>query len=65
MGIHASLHEQICMRALLYHASLVQNNDQVSVPYGGEPMRNQQCRTPSHEAFECFMDETLVLGIQM
>ena len=45
-GVHTSLREQLRMRALLHHTALVQHDDQVSVAYGGEPMRYQQRGTP-------------------
>ena len=64
-GVHASLRQQLRRRALLYHAAMVQYDNEIGVAYGGEPMRNQQRGTPSHEALECFMDKALALGIKV
>ena len=40
-GIHAFMHEQLRMRALLHHVALMQHDNQIGVAYGGEPMRDQ------------------------
>lgn len=52
------------MSAAFDNTAFVHDANHVGIAYGREPVRNHQCSTVLHQAFECLLDQLLALAIE-
>src|SRR5258706_5255043 len=63
-AIHAVRREQVAVRAALHDPPLRQDDDEIGVLHGGEPMRDDEHRTVRHQALDRFLHQALGLGVE-
>src|SRR5438874_13521513 len=54
--VDSSTRQELVMAPLLKDLTVLQIHNQVGLPHGRDPMRDQQRRAPGHELFELFQD---------
>src|SRR5436190_6719017 len=63
-AIHAVRREQVAVRAALHNPPLGQDDDEIGVLYGGEPVRDDEHRAVRHQAVDRFLHQALGLGVE-
>jgi len=63
-GIHAVELQQLLLRAVLYHHTVLDDDDFVCIAQGAQTMGDRDDRAARHQSFQGLDDQMLRLGIQ-